>query len=288
LDLPAPGFAAQEQVALGQGHGDLGAVLVLAHRDRLPQRQPVSPGQRPRRRDGIGQRVAAEDDHAGVAGAGRVADHPDLADPEEGGDPLGLGLQIRHLTPGGHADPELLAGPGEPTAGNSRDAVVAGGQLGMATGQRPPPAQMRAEQGMSQRLPGPGDHGHHERGRDDDPLGALAAQPVPQPPIGHRHQPEQRELQPVGPGRPQQAVEQPVARRLPDHRGGDDRRGLVEGAPADRLAPGRRPILAAPAVHDPTPTTGSASTASSSAWSAASTRAAASSRRAAGSPWMVA
>jgi hypothetical protein len=47
-----------------------------------------------------------------VAGAGWVADHPDLTDGQEGGDPFGLGLQVGHLAARRYPDPELLAGPG--------------------------------------------------------------------------------------------------------------------------------------------------------------------------------
>jgi hypothetical protein len=114
-----------------------------------------------------------------MAGAGRVADHPDLADPEEGGDALGLGLQVGHLTAGWDADPELLAGPGEPAAGDPWDAVIGGGQLGMTTGQRPPPPQVGAEQGVRQWLPGPGDHRHYDRGGHDQPLGPRPAEMLP-------------------------------------------------------------------------------------------------------------
>jgi hypothetical protein len=121
-----------------------------------------------------------------VAGAGRVADHSDLADREEGGDPFGLGLQIRHLAAGRNPDPEQLAGPRQAAAGNPWDAVVRGGQLGMAAGQRPTPAQMGAEQGMGERLAGPGNHRHQEGGGHDQPLRALAAEALPQPEVGSR------------------------------------------------------------------------------------------------------
>ena len=95
-----------------------------------------------------------------MAGAARVADYPDLADRQEGGDPLGLGLQIWHLAAGRHPNPELLAGPGEPTAGDAGDAVVGGGQLGMPAGQRPPPKKVRPEQGVGQWLVGQGHYRH--------------------------------------------------------------------------------------------------------------------------------
>ena len=49
---PAP---TQQQVPLGQSDGDLGAVLVLTDRDRLPQRQRASVHQRPRDRGRVGQ-----------------------------------------------------------------------------------------------------------------------------------------------------------------------------------------------------------------------------------------
>jgi hypothetical protein len=185
-----------------------------------------------------------------MAGAGRVTDHPHLADGQEGGDPFSLSLQVRHLAASRHPDPELLPGPGQPTADDAGHSVVGGGQLGMATGQGPPPPQVGPEQGMSERLPGPGDHRHQEGGGHDQPLRTLPAQPVAQPHIGRRHQGDQGQLQPVGPGGAEDAVEQPVGRGLPHHRGGDDRGGLVQSAPADRLAPDRLPIVAAPAVHD--------------------------------------
>ena len=163
------------------------AVLILAHRDGLPQRQRVRVHQRPGGRDRVGQRIAAQHDHAGVAGAGRVADHPHLPDREEGGDAFGLGLQIGHLPAGRHPDPELLPGPGQPTAGDPRHPIIHGGQLGMAAGQRPPPPQMRPEQRMGERLPGPGNHRHHEGGGHDQPLRTRPAQPVAQPHIGSGH-----------------------------------------------------------------------------------------------------
>jgi hypothetical protein len=61
-----------------------------------------------------------------MAGAGRLADHSDLADGQKGGDALGLGLQVGHLAAGRHPDPELLAGSGEPAADDAGDAVVGG------------------------------------------------------------------------------------------------------------------------------------------------------------------
>jgi hypothetical protein len=173
--LAGAGLAAEQEVALGQRDGDLGSVLVGPDRDGLPQRQPPRRGQRPGHRGRVGQGVAAQDNHLGVAGAGRVAGDPDLAHGQEGGDALGLGLQVGHLAAGRDPDPELLPGPGEAAAGDPWDAVVGGGQLGVAAGQRPPPTQVGAEQGVSQGLAGPGDHGDHERGGHDDPLGTLAA-----------------------------------------------------------------------------------------------------------------
>jgi hypothetical protein len=111
----------------------------------------------------------------------------------------------------------------------------------------------------------------------------VAGQPV----VDRPHQQDEGQLQPVGPGGPQDAVEDEVGGALADHRGGDDRWGLVQGSPADRVLPARRPG-ATPTVHDPTtpsvrgvvPVVGRAA----SAWSAARTSAAASSRSAAGSP----
>jgi hypothetical protein len=147
VGLAGPGLPTEQEVALGEGDGDLGAVLVDPDGDRLPQRQPLGLDQRPRHRGGVGQRVTAQDDRAGVACTRRVAGDADLADGQEGGDALSLGLQVGHLGAGGDADPELLAGPGEPAAGDPGDAVVAGCQLGMAAGQRPPAAQVGPEQG---------------------------------------------------------------------------------------------------------------------------------------------
>jgi hypothetical protein len=252
VGLAGAGLAAQKQVALGQGDGDLGAVLIGAHRDGLPQRQPLGLDQRPGRRRRVGQGVAAQDDHLGVAGAGRVADHPDLPHREEGGDPFGLGLQVGHLRAGRDADSELLPGPGEAAADDAGDAVVGGGQLGMPAGQRPAPPQMRAEQCPGQRLPSPARHGHDQGGGHDQPLGPGPAEALAQPEVRGGHQADQGEFEPVGPGRAEDAVEQPVGRPLPHHRGGDNRRRLVQGAPADRLPPGRRPVRT-PSVHDATP-----------------------------------
>jgi hypothetical protein len=192
--LPPAGLGTQEQVALGQEDLDLVAVLVLTHGDRLPQRAAVGRGQWPGDGLGVGQGVAAQDDHLGMAGTRRVAYHPDLPDGQEGGDPFSLGLQVGDLAAGRHPDPELLAGPGQPAAGDPWDAVVGGGQLGMAAGQRPPPPQVRPEQGMSERLAGPADHRHHEGGGHDQPLRTLPAQPVAQPHIGRRHQGDQGHL----------------------------------------------------------------------------------------------
>jgi hypothetical protein len=250
--LAGAGLAAQEQVALGQGHGDLRTVLILPHRDGLPQRQRARIDQRPGNRSRVGQRITAQDHHPGVAGTRRVADHPDLAHSQERGDPLGLGLQVGHLAAGWHPDPELLAGPGEPTADNPWDTVVDGDQLGMTTSQCPPPPQMGAEQSVRQRLPGPGDHRHDQGSGHDQPLRPLAAEPVTQPQVGAGHERDQGQLQPVGPGRAKDAVEQPLGRTLPHHRSRDNRRRLVQGTPADRLAPGRRPVRT-PGVHDATP-----------------------------------
>jgi hypothetical protein len=117
-------LGAEQQVALGQQDLDLVAVLVLTHRNRRPQRAAVGVDQRPGDRGGIGQRITPQHHHPGMTGAGRIPDHPDLPDREEGGDPFGLGLQIRHLGAGRHPDPELLPGPGEPTAGDAGDAVI--------------------------------------------------------------------------------------------------------------------------------------------------------------------
>jgi hypothetical protein len=164
------------------------------------------------------------------AGTRRVADHSDLADREEGGDPFGLGLQIRHLAAGRDPDPELLAGPRQAAASDPWDAVVGGGQLGMAAGQRPPPPQTGAEQGAGQRLPSPGNHRHQEGGGHDQPLRALAAEALPQPEVGGRDNGDQRQFESVGSGRPEDAVEQPVGRPLPHYRSGHDGRGLVQGA----------------------------------------------------------
>ena len=50
----------------------------------------------------------------------------------------------------------------------------------MAAGQRPPSPDMGAGQGAGQRLPRPAQHGHHEGGRDDEAVGALAAELVAQ------------------------------------------------------------------------------------------------------------
>jgi hypothetical protein len=142
-----------------------------------------------------------------MASTSWVADHPDLPHGQEGSDPLSLRLQIRHLPASRHADPELLAGPGQPAADDPGDAVVDRGQLGMATGQRPPPAQVRPEQRAGQRLPGPGDHRHQERGGHDQPLGTVPTKVLAQPQVGARHEGDEGEFEPVGPGRAEDAVE---------------------------------------------------------------------------------
>jgi hypothetical protein len=67
--LAGVGFAAQQQVAVGQGDRDLGAVLVQANGDRPPQRARPGLHQGPGNRAGVGQRVGAHDDDPGVAGA---------------------------------------------------------------------------------------------------------------------------------------------------------------------------------------------------------------------------
>jgi hypothetical protein len=57
VGLAGARLAAEQDVALGQGDRDLGAVLVGPDRDGLPQRQPVGVHQRPRHRNGVGQRI---------------------------------------------------------------------------------------------------------------------------------------------------------------------------------------------------------------------------------------
>jgi hypothetical protein len=79
-----------------------------------------------------------------MPGAVGLAGDANLADAEEGGDAFGLGLQIGHLPTGRDADAELLTGAGEGAAGDAGHAVVAGRQVRMAAGQRPPSAQVRA------------------------------------------------------------------------------------------------------------------------------------------------
>jgi hypothetical protein len=227
---------AGQEVALGQGDGDLVTVLVLADRDRRPQRPAVGVDLRPGDRLGVGQRVTTQDHHPGIAGVGRVAGDADLADGQEGGELLGCLLQVGHLGAGGEAHPELLAGAGEDAAHDPRHPVIPRRQLGMAAGQRPPSPDMGAGQGAGQRLPGPGDQGHQEGGGHDHPVSVLTAELVAQPHIHRGQQDDERQFEAVGPGRPQHGQQQPVGRAGLDM-GGDDRGwGFVQGAPAHRLA----------------------------------------------------
>ena len=118
VGLAGARLAAQEQVALGQGDGDLAAVLVLTDRDGLPQRQP--PGSTSGQGVGVGsargsRRRTTTRAWRALAGS-RTTRTSRTA--EEGGDAFGLGLQVGHLAAGRDPDPELLAGPGEPAAGD--------------------------------------------------------------------------------------------------------------------------------------------------------------------------
>ena len=202
LRLAGARLPAQEQVALGQGDRDLGAVLVLTDRDGLPQRQRARV--RPAARAiGVGSASGSRRStttRAWRALAGSRTTRTSRTD-EEGGDALGLGLQIGHLAAGRHPDPELLPSPGQPTAHDPGHPVVDGGQLGMATGQRPPPPQMRPEQGVGERLPGPGDHRHHDRGGHDQPLRTLPGR-AGRPATGRRPPPGRSGPAPAGRPRP--------------------------------------------------------------------------------------